>query len=79
MGRTLADWDKGFPSHALGQLKLEAARLFCAHRLPADRAEWEPWRGRCAPGSGTPRDAPDHALELELADAWDGPDGRLSD
>ena len=58
MERTLADWDKGFISHAHSQLKLEAARMFCERRLPADRAEWEPWRRTLRAATlGTPRDA----------------------
>jgi len=67
MERTLADWDAGFLSHARSQLKLEASRMFCERRLPASRAEWEPWRRTLRASLwellGTP---PNHALDLDL-------------
>ena len=67
MERTLADWDSGFVSHAHNQLKLEAARMFCERRLPANRAEWESWRRTLRAGLwellGTP---PDDALDLDM-------------
>ncbi len=67
MERTLADWDKGFISHAHSQMKLEATRMFCERRLPTTRAEWEPWRrmlrARLWELLGT---APDDTLELDM-------------
>ncbi len=67
MERTLADWDRGFVAHAHNQLKLEAARMFCERRLPANRAEWESWRRTLRAGLwellGTP---PDDSLDLDM-------------
>jgi hypothetical protein len=67
MERTLADWDKGFISHAHTQMMLEATRMFCERRLPANRAEWESWRrtlrARLWELLGTP---PDDMLDLDM-------------